>query len=80
MPRRPDTSVISSETDIKPLFRQGDRESMESHFDLWDLDDVRENSEAILTELEGGGMPCDGAWPQEWVGVFERWTQTGLSG
>ena len=30
-------STVSFATDIKPLFRQKDRNSMESHFDLWSL-------------------------------------------
>ena len=69
---------LSFESDIKPLFRDKDHEAMQSHFDLRDLEDVRENSEAILSELEGGGMPCDGAWPAERIAVFQSWVDAGM--
>ena len=71
---------ISFEQHIKPLFRERDRKSMKFAFDLWSYDDVRANAEAILERVKAGTMPCDGAWPREWVEVFERWTQAGLSG
>jgi hypothetical protein len=69
--------VISFETDIKPLFREGDRESMDAYFDLWSHDDVSEHADAILDRLQDGSMPCDGAWPQEQVELFQRWTESG---
>ena len=34
--------------DIKPLFRESDREAMISAFDLWSFDDVTANSDRIL--------------------------------
>jgi hypothetical protein len=69
--------MSSFETDIKPLFREGDRESMESHFDLWEYDDVSEHADAILARLQEGSMPCDGAWPEAQVDVFRRWAEGG---
>ncbi len=33
--------TLSFERDIRPLFRERDRESMKRHFDLWSVDDVR---------------------------------------
>ncbi|MDQ1551914.1 MAG: hypothetical protein QOD50_1336 [Actinomycetota bacterium] len=69
--------MTSFETDIKPLFREGDRESMESHFDLWSHDDVSENADAILARLQEGSMPCDGAWPEAQVELFRRWAEGG---
>jgi hypothetical protein len=68
---------ISFEEDIKPLFREGDRESMKSEFDLWSYDDVVRNSDAILGRLSDGSMPCDGAWPDEQVAVFQSWVEAG---
>jgi hypothetical protein len=65
------------ETDIKPLFREGDRESMNGHFDLWSLDDVSQHADAILGRLEDGSMPCDGAWPDAQVDLFRRWAEGG---
>ena len=62
---------------IKPMFRPKDRESMEFAFDLWDVDDVRSNADAILDRLQQRTMPCDGAWSSEQVELFARWSATG---
>jgi hypothetical protein len=68
---------ISFERDIKPLFREGDRNSMKWAFDLWSGEDVAENSSAILERLRDGTMPCDGAWPDEQIAVFRDWVEAG---
>jgi len=65
------------ETEIKPLFREHDRDSMIRFFDLWSLDDVSRHADAILARLEAGDMPCDGAWPQEQVDLFRSWAESG---
>ena len=41
--------AVSYAEDVKPLFRERDRGSMLSHFDLWSHDDVSEHAAAILT-------------------------------
>jgi uncharacterized Fe-S cluster protein YjdI/CDGSH-type Zn-finger protein len=64
---------------IKPMFRDRDRTSMQFAFDLWSYDEVRANAQGILERLKAGTMPCDGAWPTEWVDVYERWTLGGMS-
>ena len=71
------TEPVSFETDVKPLFRERDRSSMEFAFDLWSADDVSENADAILERLKAGTMPCDGAWPQAQVDLFARWVAGG---
>ena len=68
---------ISFAQNIKPLFREGDRESMKMAFDLWSHDDVAASSDAILGRLRDGSMPCDGAWPEEQVALFQRWIEAG---
>ena len=68
---------ISFEQHIKPLFREGDRQSMKWAFDLGSHDDVARNSAAILERLRNGTMPCDGAWPDEQVAVFQDWIEAG---
>lgn len=68
---------VSFETDVKPLFREGDRKAMQSHFDLWSYVDVSQNADAILARLRNGTMPCDGAWPRAQVDLFQRWTESG---
>jgi hypothetical protein len=68
---------LSYETDIKPLFREKDRDAMRGVFDLWDYDDVVDNSDAILSKVEDGSMPCDGAWSSEHVALFQSWVDAG---
>jgi hypothetical protein len=63
--------------DVKPLFRERDRDSMRFAFDLWSADDVSTNADGILARLEAGTMPCDGAWPAEQIAVFRRWIDAG---
>jgi truncated hemoglobin YjbI len=70
---------VGFEKHVKPLFRHRDRQSMRFTFDLWSYDDVKRHAHAILERLRDGSMPCDGAWPQEKVDVFERWVTTGMS-
>jgi hypothetical protein len=65
------------ETEIKPLFREHDRDSMIRTFDLWSQDDVSQHADAILTRLQAGDMPYDGAWPQEQVDFFRSWAESG---
>jgi len=71
------TELVSFETDVKPLFRERDRRSMEFAFDLWSRDDVSQYADAILARIQAGTMPCDGAWLQDQVDVFERWIESG---
>jgi hypothetical protein len=68
---------ISFERDIKPLFRERDRNSMKWAFDLWSGEDVARNGTAILERLRDGTMPCDGAWPDDRIAVFEDWVEAG---
>jgi truncated hemoglobin YjbI len=70
--------TVSFAANIKPMFREHDRQSMSFAFDLWSYDDVRAHAAAILERLENGTMPCDGSWPAERVEVFKRWTQSGF--
>jgi hypothetical protein len=69
--------VASFEADIKPLFRERDRQSMLGHFDLWSCEDVMENKDVILERLTDGDMPCDGAWPAAQVELFREWVAAG---
>lgn len=71
--------TVSFERDIRPLFRELDRDSMTGHFDLWEYDDVVENGAAIASKLREGSMPCDGSWPAEQVETFERWVSGGFA-
>lgn len=68
---------VGFSTDIRPLFRQKDRDSMLRAFDLWVYNDVVSHAAAIATQLHGGTMPCDGAWPADRVALFDRWVEQG---
>jgi hypothetical protein len=68
---------LGFETDIKPLFRESDRQAMRTHFDLWEFDDVSLHALSILARLRAGTMPCDGPWPQAQIDRFQRWTEIG---
>ena len=72
-----DTCQSGFASDIKPLFRERDRQAMQSRFDLWSYDDVSRHAEVILTRLRNGTMPCDGAWPPAQVDLFQRWVESG---
>jgi hypothetical protein len=68
---------VSFDADIKPLFREKDRDSMRNAFDLWSYADVQAHAAAIAERLKNGSMPCDGAWPPERVELFEDWVGQG---
>ena len=72
--------AISFQEQIRPLFRESDRESMQFAFDLWSRDEVAENSNAILERLRDGTMPCDGAWSPEQIETFQAWVDAGMPG
>jgi CDGSH-type Zn-finger protein/truncated hemoglobin YjbI len=70
--------TVSFKAHIRPLFREHDRMSMSFAFDLWSQADVQEHAAEILERLRNGSMPCDGAWPDGKIEVFQRWTETGF--
>jgi hypothetical protein len=70
-------SAPSFASDIKPLFRDKDRNAMLGAFDLWKYDDVVKHAQAILSEVDAGKMPCDGAWPPESVAKLKSWIEGG---
>jgi hypothetical protein len=70
-------STPSFATDIKPLFREGDREAMEFAFDLWAYDDVVKHADAILAAVAHGAMPCDRRWSEPEVERLRSWIDGG---
>ena len=78
------------ELHIRPMFRLLDRQYMlriDPNLDLWDYDDVKAYSATILEKVKGPGpaggerMPPErtgGAWPPEWISLFDRWIQGGF--
>jgi hypothetical protein len=69
--------TLSFARDIKPLFRQKDRDSMLKAFDLFEYSDVAQHADAIVGALRSGKMPCDGAWPAAQVETVQRWIDLG---
>jgi hypothetical protein len=72
-----DGGQLSFAQDIKPLFREKDRDSMQSAFDLFDYSDVADHADAIVGALRSGQMPCDGAWPDAQVETLQQWIDLG---
>lgn len=68
---------MSFAADIKPLFREEDRASMDFAFDLWSYDDVKANAALILERIEDGSMPCDQAWDAARIAAFREWIAAG---
>lgn len=71
--------MASFASDIQPLFRQHDVDSMAFLFDLHDYEAVKANATAIHARLADGSMPCDGKWPAERVALFEQWMKDGYN-
>ena len=65
--------------DIRPLFRDKDRNAMLGRFDLWSSQDVRKNAPAIFGVLQAGTMPCDGQWSADDIDLFARWIASGAA-
>jgi hypothetical protein len=59
--------------DVRPLFREEDRASMDFAFDLWSYDDVKANAALILERVQDGTMPCDEAWSEDKIELFRTW-------
>jgi CDGSH-type Zn-finger protein/truncated hemoglobin YjbI len=76
LPARDET--VGFDAHIRPLFRERDRTSMLFAFDLWSPADVQQHASEILERLRAGTMPCDGAWPEEWIEVFAQWAESGF--
>jgi hypothetical protein len=69
--------AVSFARDIRPLFRQKDRDSMLRAFDLFDYSSVAAHADAIVGALRSGKMPCDGAWPAAQVETVQHWIDQG---
>ena len=78
MSEQPTGQAVGFEHDVKPLFRERDRQSMRRSFDLWSYDDVRSNAQAILDRVSDGTMPCDLEWTPEQIGVLQQWIDAGM--
>lgn len=76
-PPPPPPVLLSFARDIKPLFRDKDRNRMLFRFDLFLLDDVRQNAADIFSAVSSGRMPCDVPWDSSKVASFRKWMDDG---
>jgi hypothetical protein len=67
------------ELHIRPMFRAMDREHMSFAVDLWDYETVVAQADEVLARLEADMPPVNsgGPWPEEWIALFRRWTESG---
>jgi hypothetical protein len=72
-----DVTAPTFDRDIRPLFRESDRNAMIAAFDVWSFDDVKANADAILGAVRSGSMPCDMQWPEEQGDLLQRWIDGG---
>jgi Ferritin-like len=70
--------TLSFARDIKPLFRDRDRNRMLFRFDLFVFDDVKQNANDILDSVSTGRMPCDTPWDSSKVATFKKWIDGGM--
>jgi hypothetical protein len=64
---------MSFAEDVKPLFREEDRASMDFVLGLWSYDDVKANVAMILGRIEDGSMPCDETWSEDKIEILRTW-------
>ncbi len=70
--------TVSFARDIRPLFRDTpDVDLMKEYgLDLSSYAEVKAQVENIYARLLDGSMPCDGAWPEERLAIFNvGWTK-----
>lgn len=70
--------MSSFATDVRPLFRDKDVQSMKSMLDLSSYGDVKKHADGILETVEDGSMPCDLRWTPEQVAAFKGWMDDGF--
>lgn len=70
--------MTSFATDIRPLFRDKDVQSMKTQFDLSSYQDVKDNADGILETVADGSMPCDQTWSAPQVATLKTWISEGF--
>jgi hypothetical protein len=72
--------ALSFDTDIRPLFRDGDIECMRNAGIK--LDDpawmcVPANAQSVYSQVSAGHMPPDAPWSADRVSQFKKWMDAG---
>ena len=73
--------AVSFAKDIRPLFRDDPDVAAMKDFglDLASYADVKAKAASIHATLKEGTMPCDGAWPEDRIGLFKKWMDEGMA-
>jgi len=70
---------LSFNTDIRPLFRRYDVESMKPYgIDLSSYEGVKKHAQDIYARLSAKDMPCVGPWSDNNVRKFKEWMESGM--
>ena len=70
---------VTFSTDIRPLFRPYDIESMKpAGIDLSSYEDVKKKAQSIFARLSAKDMPCDGPWSDNSMQKFKEWMESGM--
>jgi hypothetical protein len=70
-----DSSTPHFENDIKPLFRESDRDAMLDYFDLWSFIDVTSNVGRIFDAISEGWVPCARGWCRDAPRMQHLWSR-----
>jgi succinate dehydrogenase/fumarate reductase cytochrome b subunit len=74
------TGTLSFATDIRPLFRDKDIESMKPNgIDLSSYEDVKRRIQDIYERLAAKEMPCDGPWGESNMRKLKMWMDSGMT-
>jgi hypothetical protein len=73
------SSTPSFNNDVKPLFRELDRQEMDYYIDLWSYEEVKAEAELVLERVQDGTMPCDKPWEPEQVQILRDWISSGCA-
>ena len=78
-----DSSTLSYEKDIKPLFTATDQAHMSFMFDLWSYEEVKNNANDIYDAVSHQRMPPspphgEGPWTQDKIDLFKKWMDEGF--
>jgi tyrosinase len=75
-----DSSALSYEKDIRPLFTATDQAHMSFMFDLWSYEEVKSNATEIYDAVSNQTMPPppEGPWSQAQVDTFKNWMDDGF--
>ena len=75
-----DSSALSYEKDIRPLFTATDQAHMSFMFDLWSYEEVKSKATEIYDAVSHQRMPPapGGPWSQDQIDTFKSWMDDGF--